>query len=425
MTVKCNPTNPTSEVATNGSIGLTIYGGTPPYSIEWSNGSYEQTLYNLSVGSYTATVTDFNEDYTQVITCSLTPPTPPTTIPPEPTTTQLPEYNICFTKNGVGVNYIANGFYNGKNSWTPEDETSRIFWDTSLTPDSWRLTGSGITELIINSNPAYPPINGWQMIGGIGTVNAVLGECGSSSELDFTLTKEDPSCTCDGVITVNATGGVGGYEYSFLNSFQLLPYKNGLCGGNYAVTVKDGEGNTKTKSILLNTVQPSVSYSISTSTELYQQLTPTSKEYHAAVSFTTSQLSSIPNGVQATTNIIVSWKFTRGPLSTSATANCSVELVKNGTTISVGTINTSETTGVNTSPGGCNGNTNYITSFTSTFSNVVILPTDDVYVKIIQTKNINCAEACCVNEFTQPSTGFNNTTLSGCDCCVISVSAIE
>ena len=38
------------------------------------------------------------------------------------------------------------------------------------------------TELIINSNPAYPPINGWQMIGAIGTVNAKLGECTSSSQ---------------------------------------------------------------------------------------------------------------------------------------------------------------------------------------------------------------------------------------------------
>lgn len=425
MTVTCNPTNPTSEVATNGSVSLTIYGGSPPYSIEWTNGSFEQTLYNLSVGTYKATVTDFNEDYTQVITCSLTPPIPATTTPPEPTTTLLPEYNFCFTKNGVGMNYIANGFYNGKNTWTSEDENSRVFWDTSLTPDSWRLTGSGITELIINSNPAYPPINGWQMIGGIGTVNAVLGECGSSSELDFTLTKEDPSCTCDGVITVNATGGIGGYQYSFLNSYQLLPFKNGLCGGSYAVTVKDGEGNTKTKSILLNTVQPSVTYNLSTSTELYQQLTTTSKEYRSNVSFTTSQLSSVPAGVQANMDIVVNWSFTRGPLSTSATANCSAELVKNGSTISVGSIITTETTGVNLSPGGCNGNTNYVTNYNTTFSNVSITSTDVVYVKIIQTKNINCAEACCVNEFTQPSAGFNNTALSGCDCCVLSVSAIE
>jgi hypothetical protein len=419
MTVTCNPTNPTSEVASNGSVSLTIYGGSPPYSIEWTNGSYEQSLYNLSVGSYTATVTDFNEDYTQVITCTLTPPMPATTISPEPTTTQLPEYNICFTKNEVGVNYIANGFYNGKNTWTSEFEDSRIFWDTSLNPDSWRLTGSGITELIINSNPAYPPINGWQMIGGLGVVSAVIGECTPSNELDFTLTKENPSCTCDGVITVNATGGAGGYQYSFLNTYQLLPFKNGLCGGNYTVTVKDSEGNTKTKSILLNTIQPAVNYNISSSTQLYQQLTPSSKEYRSTISFTTSQLSSVPAGVQVTTNIVVNWNFTRGPLATSATANCSVELVKNGTTISVGTINTTETTGVNTSPGSCNGNTNYITNYTSIFSNVVISSTDVVYVKINQTKNVNCAQACCVSEFSLPSTGFNNVVISGCDCCNI------
>lgn len=423
MTVTCNPTNPTSEVATNGSISLTIYGGSPPYSIEWTNGSYEQTLYNLSVGTYKATVTDYNEDYTQVITCSLTPPIPATTTPPEPTTTLLPEYNFCFTKNGVGVNYIANGFFNGKNTWTSEDETSRVFWDPSLTPDSWRLTGSGITELIINSNPAYPPINGWQMMGGIGTVNAVLGECGSSSELDFTLTKEDPSCTCDGIITVNATGGIGGYQYSFLNSYQLLPFKNGLCGGSYAVTVKDGEGNTKTKSILLNTVQSSVSYSLSNVISS-QQLSTTTTEYTSSIDFNSSQ-ATIPAGVQVTMDIVVNWSFTRGPLPTSATAVCSVELYKNNTVISVGTINTTEITGTNTSPGVCNGNTNYITNYQSTFNGVTVSGSDVVYVKITQTKNTNCAETCCVAQFTSPSTGFNNSVLSGCDCCEVTVSLFE
>ena len=423
MTVTCNPTNPTSEVATNGSISLTIYGGSPPYSIEWTNGSYEQTLYNLSVGTFKATVTDYNEDYTQVITCSLTPPIPATTTPPEPTTTLLPEYNFCFTKNGVGVNYIANGFFNGKNTWTSEDETSRVFWDPSLTPDSWRLTGSGITELIINSNPAYPPINGWQMMGGIGTVNAVLGECGSSSELDFTLTKEDPSCTCDGIITVNATGGIGGYQYSFLNSYQLLPFKNGLCGGSYAVTVKDGEGNTKTKSILLNTVQSSVSYSLSNVISS-QQLSTTTTEYTSSIDFNSSQ-ATIPAGVQVTMDIVVNWSFTRGPLPTSATAVCSVELYKNNTVISVGTINTTEITGTNTSPGVCNGNTNYITNYQSTFNGVTVSGSDVVYVKITQTKNTNCAETCCVAQFTSPSTGFNNSVLSGCDCCEVTVSLFE
>lgn len=424
MTVTCNPTNPTSAVASDGSISLTIYGGSPPYSIEWTNGSFEQTLHNLSVGTYKATVTDYNEDYTQVITCTLTQPTPSTTIPPGPTTTVLPEYNFCFTRNGVGVNYIANGFFNGKNAWTAEDNNSMIFWDTSLTPDSWRLTGSGITELIINSNPAYPPINGWQLIGGVGTVNAVLGECTSSNELDFTLTKEDPGCTCDGVITVgNVTGGVGGYQYSFLNNYQLLPFKNGLCGGNFAVTVKDGDGNTKTKSIVLNTVQSPVSYYLS---NVYQsqQLSTTTTEYTSTISFTSSQ-GTIPSNVQVTLDVPILWSFTRGPLPTSATAVCTAELYKNNTLISVGTINTTEVTGTNTSPGVCNGNTNYITNYQTTFNGVTVSGTDVVYVKITQTKNTNCAETCCVSNFTAPSTGFNNSVLNGCDCCEITVTLYE
>lgn len=48
------------RIVNDGVISLGISGGTPPYSIEWSNGANGQKLTNLPAGTYTYKVTDKN-----------------------------------------------------------------------------------------------------------------------------------------------------------------------------------------------------------------------------------------------------------------------------------------------------------------------------------------------------------------------------
>jgi hypothetical protein len=60
LTIQVTGTNITCYNGTDGSINLTINGGSQPYLINWSNGATTEDLYNLLPGIYTVTVTDSN-----------------------------------------------------------------------------------------------------------------------------------------------------------------------------------------------------------------------------------------------------------------------------------------------------------------------------------------------------------------------------
>lgn len=69
--VSCLTINPSSENASDGAASLLITGGTPPYTITWSNGNTNQNIYNLASGSYSAVVVDSFGDFTANTTCVL------------------------------------------------------------------------------------------------------------------------------------------------------------------------------------------------------------------------------------------------------------------------------------------------------------------------------------------------------------------
>ncbi len=52
--------NPTCFSSSDGSIKMNISGGTPPYSILWSNYRTQQNIDSLDAGNYSVTVTDYN-----------------------------------------------------------------------------------------------------------------------------------------------------------------------------------------------------------------------------------------------------------------------------------------------------------------------------------------------------------------------------
>jgi len=55
-----------------GILKIEVTGGTSPYEYYWSNGSQQDTIFDLSAGDYTVTVVDYYGDYTATTTCTLT-----------------------------------------------------------------------------------------------------------------------------------------------------------------------------------------------------------------------------------------------------------------------------------------------------------------------------------------------------------------
>lgn len=60
LTSSTSPTNASCNGTSDGSVDLTVNGGTSPYTYNWSNGSSSQDLTGVSAGSYSVTVTDVN-----------------------------------------------------------------------------------------------------------------------------------------------------------------------------------------------------------------------------------------------------------------------------------------------------------------------------------------------------------------------------
>jgi hypothetical protein len=184
MIVKCNVTNVTGkDGSANGSITLGITGGTTPYTINWTypNGvtlQGSQTIDNLSVGTYTASVTDYYGDF--MVTTSCTVGAPATTTTTSTTTTPPPytEYSFCYTifikdikgntLDVIQFNFTPNTYINGYPSWISDPGNQEIIYYEPTIPNNggWSLSGSSSSIITsnnivsFNSEPSYPPIAG-------------------------------------------------------------------------------------------------------------------------------------------------------------------------------------------------------------------------------------------------------------------------
>ncbi len=284
----------------NGSIQLTVNGGTPGYTFTWSNAASSQNLNNLAAANYAVTVRDANN-------CSVAQSFVITQPNQLATSINKTDAN-CFGETGKAKAIVAGGtapftfaWSNGSSldsisnvgagnySVTVSDFNGcSVVANTTITqPDSVSLSGIVVTNVLCFGNntgsisignvsggtPSYT----YTWSNGATTKNisnlvagnyslTITDSRGCSAVRSFAITQPyaalsvsgtTKNLTChniaDGAVQLNVMGGVMPYIYTWSNG-SASKHQSGIAAGNYRVTVTDANGCVATDSF--NITQP-------------------------------------------------------------------------------------------------------------------------------------------------------------------------
>lgn len=159
-------------------------------------------------------------------------------------------YDFCMTisyivfveKQSSEVGFLIHFIPNGPQSWISDDYSLTITWDNIN--NYWVVNGIDVT--VINTNPSYPPLTGWQVLGVDGSVTVNEGECQNVNNLSLVATLNLKGCdyTCQNSIVLEGSGGVPPYQFSINGgaTWSTSPIFQNLCNGLYSPQIKDSNG---------------------------------------------------------------------------------------------------------------------------------------------------------------------------------------
>jgi|GEM_PF-1349399 len=239
LTIADNPTIINEIVPNDGSINITVNGGTAPYSYQWSNQATSEDLTGLKAGSYRVTVTDANG-------CIV--------ISPEYEIERIP---LPLRIENVNItDPICNGDCNGAVS------LQIVGGDA---PYTITFEGQG-SQTLSSTNPTFSIDEVCAGIYEFLVVDANGTEASQTIELvdlpaiviNAVLTPELTGM--DGAINTTVTGGQAPYAYNWAPStLPATPDQENLSAGLYIVTVTDANGCEEIESFVIdNEIQPLV-----------------------------------------------------------------------------------------------------------------------------------------------------------------------
>ncbi|NNM16317.1 MAG: adhesin, partial [Bacteroidia bacterium] len=209
-----NGVNISCNGANDGSITLTVNGGTSPFTFMWSTGATTQNVTSLVAGTYTVTVIDATNDTLKG-----------TSVLIEATSVTV----NCVNDSNVTCNGLADG--GATATATGGIAPYTYLWSNGTS------TGSA-TNLVANTYT----VTATDANGCTSTCDVVITEPGI---LTASCSKNDISCNglTDGETTVTPAGGTGPFSYLWSNA-QTNSTATGLSAATYTVTVTDSEGCT-------------------------------------------------------------------------------------------------------------------------------------------------------------------------------------
>lgn len=237
-----------------GGINLSVTGGTPGYTYDWSNDGPEtpdndmKDLTGVTTGTYTITVTDSN-GCTATSTSSVNGPTTAVTA------SLVSKTNVtCFGQTNGSIDISVTG---GTPGYTYDWSNDGPEMPDNDAQDLSNVAAGTYTVTVTDTN------------GCTATFTETITQ---PSVLTISLLKTDPTCppgsnppvNSDGTIQVTATGGTIQYDVSWTGPSSGNPpgkeitisggtyMINGLTAGTYSVTVTDNNGCTASSPITLN-----------------------------------------------------------------------------------------------------------------------------------------------------------------------------
>ncbi len=135
-------TNVLCNGGTNGAVNLTVNGGSPGYTYQWSNGATTQNLNNVPAGTYCVTVTDAS-GCTRTTCATVSQPAAITL------TSQVTNVSCSGGNNGAVDLTVTGGTQPYSYSWTPGGATTQDI--SNLTAGSYTVTvtdANGCTKML-------------------------------------------------------------------------------------------------------------------------------------------------------------------------------------------------------------------------------------------------------------------------------------
>ncbi len=222
--VTCNGTN-------NGIINSTITGGTPNYSMMWSNGDSSVDLNNIAPGNYSVTVTDVNS-------CSAMQ----SAIVTEPTLLNVTASKIdvaCYGGNTGSVDLTVTG-------------------GTTAYSYSWNIGGTSEDKQNITAGTYIVTVTDANACSTSTTTMVTQ----PATALNVTASVTNVTCfgNSTGSVTLTVTGGTTNYTYNWGGGITT-PNRTNIPAGNYNVTVTDA--NACSTSTSATVIQPLAALNVS------------------------------------------------------------------------------------------------------------------------------------------------------------------